>query len=209
MYNENYRGNDIDNSFIDNTDSFGNVDELISNSFLGIGKRNKQKQGEKKLRKSIKQLEKGHTKAAERKLKKGTNILSNISKQQQGIISLQKLQSKINEDKMNINKTKPVLDSTNVQQTESLSTQAGQIGTEAGSTVIPAESSQLNSGSGGGTGAGDIDSNVNDLPTGELANEKELTGVTVKSKKTNWFLIGIIIFIAIAGIVYFSKTTKK
>lgn len=102
---------------------------------------------------------------------------------------------------------------TDTNMNESLSTPAGQIGSEAGQTVAPAASALGLSGGGGGDVGGDtmqdVESTGSARPSeGDPNNPTELAGVTVTAKKPNWLLIGAIMVIAIFLIIYIAKRSK-
>jgi hypothetical protein len=199
----------------DEQDSFGNPENAqdFYDNFLGIGKRNKEKKAEKKIKKAEKQLEKGHIKAAERKLAKGTKLLNQVQKAQGGILAGA---NKI----ADINQTKDVINATLTAATESPNTAPGQIGSESGATTMPSNVAQQQT---IGGSAGDISSTGSggaiedtDIPDGTTTtglstpdNPVELGGVTVSAGKTNWILIGVIIVVAIAVVIFIAKSHKK
>jgi len=190
---------------MDDTDSFGNSDSLF-----GLG--NQKKRAERKIKKAEKKLEKGKTKKAERKLEKGTSILGKIQEQQSKLISAKQQIGDVNQTKDYIKSFVPA-------QTESMQTTAGQIGTEAGATVVPSDLAykqylQGSAGditaSGGGGSMSDLESTTGGIETSTEAAPKELQGVTVTAKKTNWIMIAAI-GAAILLVVFFvlPKLLKK
>lgn len=193
----------------DDTDSFGNPDVgvYVEDEFLGIGKRNKQKKAEKKIKKAEKQLSKGHIKAAERKLKKGTAILNKIQGAQgRTLDAAQKIGD--------INATKQVIDSTLTKSTESMNTAPGQIGSESGPVTMSSDAANRQTLGGGGGDISDSDTTSTEVgDTGSTLSTtpdkaKELGGVTVTAHK-NWILIAIIIVVVIIGVIYFVKKSNK
>lgn len=199
----------------DNEDSFGNYEDSqqVYNSFLGIGKRNKEKKAEKKITKAAKQLAKGHVKAAERKLAKGTKLLNKIQGDQIQVLTAANQIA-------DVNATKDVINATLTKATESQNTAPGQIGTEAGATTMASNVAQAQTlgGSAGGVsssgGGGSIEDT--DIPTGDTGNGLStadnpvtLGGVTVSAGKKNWVLIGIVVVVAIAIVILIAKSHKK
>jgi hypothetical protein len=194
------------NCIDDDTDYFGNPDNLFG--------RNKQKKAEKKIKKAEKALAKGQIKKAARKMKKATPILNKIAAQQQNIIGAKQQLS-------DINTTKQVIDATSTGETESPYTDAGQIGSEAGAVTYGSRAAQtqtlagssgdISGGGGGGDFMEDIYSTANEGgETGLTADTaKELQGVTVTAKKTNWLLIGGIAIGAIVLVMILMKSLKK
>ncbi len=184
---------------IEGFDSFSGYDtEELRENFLGIGKRNLEKKANKKLDKAEKQLSKGHIAAAKRKTEKAEKILEPLRNAQEKVLTLRDV-------KANIDANKIALDTTNPNVTESMQTQPGQIGANAGSMSAVGSSG----GSTGGYSFSPDDSNPatsisetsspnSDEPTGDLATEKELPGVTVTSGKNN-----TIIFIIVGAVVLY------
>jgi len=169
----------------------GYVDE-----FLGIGKRDKLKKAEKKQAKAVKQLEKGHIKAAERKGKKAEKLFTEYKTAQDKLIANQ-------ESKQAIGANKDVLNATDTRQTENPTSTAGQIGDVAGAMSSTAPT-------GGGSGGGELPyypdaanpipeeaSGLNPGETSTVDNPTELEGVTVvghpKKDNTIIFIIGGIV----------------
>lgn len=197
------------NCMDDETDSFGNYENSaqVYDSLFG---RNKQKKAEKKLKKAEKALAKGQLKKAAKKMRKAQPILNKIQQEQQQLLGAkQQLQD--------INQTTNVINTTDTRATESLNTSPGQIGSEAGSTTMPASLAQqqslggANGGMSGGGGGGDSIEDVNStsgIETSTEDNPKDLSGVTVTSKKTNIVLIVIVAVVAIAAIFFLPKLLK-
>lgn len=106
---------------------------------------------------------------------------------------------------------RPATTATNTLQNESMQTMPGQIGTEAGAVTMPAASAQQQS-MGGGGGGFYPDEDINTVSPVEsqqtAAGAKELPGVTVTSKKTNWLLIIGVAAAVIILILVLSKSKK-
>lgn len=209
MYNQNYVDNESVNNLMDEGSfGFNDIDEFCNNdSFLGIGKRNKQKKAERKIAKSAKQLERGHVKAAKRKLDKGRRILSNIQKQQSGIMSAQQQQK-------DINATNAVINASNVAQTESLLTAPTQLGSESGATTMSSGQAALQSmGGGAGDMGGDYSQDISstEIDNNPLSTTEEnaitLKGVTV-GNKPKWILY-VVIGLVLLGVIYFIVKKSK
>ena len=200
MYYDQCIGGDYSNMMFDDTDSMGNPD-----SIFGLGKNRQLKKADKKAAKAVKKLAKGNFKAAERKQKKADKIYTKVAQQQAVAKDLIKKKDDINRNQQLLNATDPVY-------TESMNVEPGQIGSNAGATTMNAGQAALQTmgGSGGDIGTDETTAihSASDEPTGWLANEKELAGVTVTSKKTNWLLIAVIAVVAIAGIILLMKNKK-
>lgn len=188
-------------------------DPAEADYLLGIG-RNKQKKAEKKVQKAQKQLAKGHVKAAERKLKKAGRIQSQIAAAQKtlgGAIQSQK----------DINATAQNLNTMSTQANESMNTAPGEIGLAGMPTQQSQQQVAQSSLGGGGGGGGDfatMDAGTggggaagggsSDEPTGALAEEKTLEGVTVKAKKANQNKILMYIGIGVAVLLVIFLVAK-
>lgn len=206
MYFDKY-DNEINGCCIDDeNDSFGNYDSLF-----GLG--NQQKRAERKIKKAEKKLAKGKIKKAEKKLSKGTAILNKLQATQQKTIAAKQQVGDVNATKDYIKAFVPA-------QTESMQTTAGQIGGEAGATVVPSDLAQKQTlgGSAGDItysgGGGSMDDLSSTLTGGEgetstIDNPKELSGVTVTAKKPNWILYAGIAIAVIVVIFVIAKMNKK
>jgi hypothetical protein len=201
MYRQNYVDSETTYNCLDeDNEDFGFVTASTPDNIFGI-KRNKEKKAERKIAKAEKQLEKGHTKAAARKLAKGTKLLNEIQSKQTAVQMAQQQIQDVKSKQGELEADLPRINAVSTKQNESLSTQAGQIGSEAGATTMPASSAALQSMGGGG---GDIpqDTSADYTPAnGETSTDdapKQLPGVTVTASKTNWVLI---IGIAAAAII--------
>lgn len=91
---------------------------------------------------------------------------------------------------------------------------SGQMGTEAGATTMNSSQAATQSGGGGGGDIGsDSTSDITDTGSGgglsTADNPKVEAGVTVKSKKTNWIMIGLIVAIVIVAVVFIIKSSKN
>lgn len=178
---------------------------------FGIG--NQKKKAERKIRKAEKKLERGKTKAAARKLKKGTAILDKIQKGQTAqATAIQQLAdiktSQGNIAQMSADYQQQAVAEPIISDMQTLSTQ-------------PMSSVGSNMGGGGAAGgamsATDLGTGVESTsdsgePTGWLANPKTLGGVTVTSPKKNKMQLVLIVLLAvvvIGAIIYFAKKGKK
>lgn len=215
---------DYENSFyVNNVEDFDDADVIQSvypknpfddngaDNIFGLG--NKQKKAERKLRHAEKQLAKGHTRKAERKIRKAEGLLNQV---QSGVDShtpaIDALRAK----------SQSITASTNPAITESMSTDAGQIGSQGGT---PTQYANSGGGGGGDIGGGSMDAGYtpetnlaaptpenntgSDEPTGDLAAVKDLQGVTVTAHKGNKTLMLIVIgALVLLAVWYFSKKGK-
>lgn len=180
-------------------------------SLFGLGKKRQAKKAEKKIEKAEKKLAQGNTKAAERKLKKGTAILNKIqagqaatSAAQQQIQDVRDANQQIAANRAMLNEPIQPLSSQPLSDIGSMSNTGGggmggaiMEGTSTGNGVESAAASTVPG---------------SDEPTGWLAEEKELAGVTVTAKKNKGLSPIIIIALAVVlvlGLVYFMKKSKK
>lgn len=192
-------------------------------NFLGIGG-NKKKKAEKKLVKAEKKLAKGKTVKAAKKIKKANKTLSGISSGNQALLDSKKEQAAIVEQEKAI-----------VQAGRDTQTKKDELQQLKDSPVTPAApmsspmahdnlptpiaspstSGAPDSGSSGSPslgGGGGSSSTGNDDPTGDLAQEKTLGGVTVTAKKKSKIPVWIFIVIGAAllvGAFIFLKSKKK
>lgn len=183
-------------------------DDEGADNIFGLG--SKKKKAEKKLRKAEKQLAKGHIAKAEKKIAKAAKKL--------GEPELLKgtIQSQIASIKAGTNVAPPP-----TAINESLNTDAGQIGSQGGT---PTQYSQPTYSGGGGdmsmdtgytpetnlaTPTAEDNTGGSDEPTGDLAQVKDLEGVTVTAgKKNNTMMFIIIGALVLLAIWYFSKKGK-
>lgn len=168
-------------------------------------KKNKQRQAERKYNKGQKQLDKGHIKAANRKLSKANKIFSGINNaQQKAILANQQMANIANNQNTISSGQTPFQD----MPTQPLSQQPM---TDAGSNT-----SGMSSGIGTGIEQMKVP-NENDEPTGWLAKEKELENAVVygkRKKSSNSAAKGtavlIMIIILIIGFIYaYPQLIKK
>jgi len=179
-------------------------------SLFGLGRKRQLKKAEKKIAKAQDKLEHGDTKAAQRKLKKGQSILSKIQAGQQATSEAQQQIQNVRDANQQLAINQGVLDN----PIQPLSSQPlSEIGSMA-NTGGGGMSGALMSGT--STGAG-VESSAastvpgSDEPTGWLAEEKTLSGVTVTAKKGgSMILILIVAVVIVLGLVYFmGKKGKK
>jgi hypothetical protein len=170
------------------------------NGFDSLFGRNKQKVAEKKIRKSEKKLSKGKVRQSERKLKKADRIMNRINSQKSKLSDSSKRVSGINEQS-------PVMDTMNVNQTESMATDAGQIGAMSSPTTSYSNRS-ISESSGGIPNDEDLSPFAVD-EKGDIKN-KQLPDVTVfaKKKKSNLFIIIGLAMIIILSLFLFYKQKK-
>lgn len=170
---------------------------------------NKKKKAERKIAKAEKQLEKGHTKAAARKLAKGTAILNKIQAGQQATAAAQQQvqDTRTAQDQLAQNQSalsNPI---------QPLSSQPmSDIGSSMNNTGGGSMSTPETSGNIGADSAAPSTATNPDDPTGWLADEKTLDNVTVVSGKKgnkNMALILIGVVILVIAIVYFAPKFMK
>lgn len=177
--------------------------------FLGIGSRNQEKKAAKKIKKAEKQLEKGHTKAAERKLKKAGVAQEKVQRTQSATIAALNTQGAILAGKDQIEAAKVAL---SVPKADAnVSAQAydplNSLPQSAASNVTPESG-------GGGGGGGDTSTYSDpstDEPTGGLANVKDLPGVTVTNSKNKtglYVVIGVMLLLLVTFGAKFLKSKK-
>lgn len=179
-------------------------DSDLADDFLGI-KRNKTKQAEKKIRKAEKQLSRGHAKAAERKLGKAEKIQSKISNAQTRLSSaIQSQQSIVDKaasiEAQKLSVTAPQTSSGN-QAYDPLNN-LPQSAAMGGGGLMPEE----------GSAAGytpDTATPDTDEPTGKLAEEKTLGGVTVKAHKKNMLPLLMVGALVLLFVLFGKKLFKS
>ena len=187
-------------------------DPADADYLFGIGKRDKAKKAEKKVQKAQKQLAKGHVKAAERKLKKAGRLQSQIAGAQSSLGAAIQSQKDINATQQNLN-------TMSTQANESMNTAPGEIGLAGMPTQQSQQQVAQSALGGGGGGGGDfatMDAGTggggagggSDEPTGALAEEKTLEGVTVKAKKANQNKILLYIGIGVAVLLVIFLVAK-
>jgi hypothetical protein len=176
------------------------------NDFLGIGSRNKEKKAAKKVAKAEKQLEKGHVRKAEKKLKKATKLQGQVLNAQERLRSAVQAETSIMTGKDAIEQAK-----------QSATTPQTGANPTAYDPVNSMPQSAMSSGGGGGGSLNEDsypDSQTgSDEPTGALAEEKTLGGVTVTAhKKNNAVLIGagiLVLLLIIFGKKIFKQVKLK
>jgi hypothetical protein len=179
-------------------------------SIFGLGRKRQVKKAEKKIEKAQRKLEHGDTKAAARKLKKGTAILNKIQAGQQATAAAQQQIQDVRDANQQI-ATNQALLNTPIQPLSSQPlSDVGSMSNTGGGGMGGA----LMEGTSTGVGAESTAASTvpgSDEPTGWLAEEKTLGGVTVTAKKGgNMMLIVIVAVLLVLGLVYFmGKKGKK
>jgi hypothetical protein len=179
-------------------------------SIFGLGRKRQQKKAEKKIEKAQIKLEHGDTKAAARKLKKGTAILNKIQAGQQATSSAQQQIQDVRDANQQLTTNQQLLNNPIQPLSSQPMSDVGSQGNTGGGGMGGA----LMEGTSTGTGVESAAPSTvpgSDEPTGWLAEEKTLGGVTVTSKKSkgNAVLIIVIAVLLVIGLVYFAKASKK
>lgn len=177
-------------------------------SIFGLGRKRQQKKAERKIAKAQEKLAHGDTKAAARKLRKGQSILNKIQEGQAATASAQQQIQDVRSANQSLATNQQLLNN----PIQPLSSQPmSEIGSATGGGGM---GGAMIEGTSTGTGVESGAASTvpgSDEPTGWLAEEKTLGGVTVTSKKSkgNAIIIIIIAVVLVLGLVYFMGKKKK